>query len=662
MRKDSRVGGKRIPILLISTWLILWVIASVAWADVRLPSFFSDHMVLQQGKKIAVWGWAAPGERVDVALGSTRASSVTDSSGRWIVHLAPQRVGGPRELVVKSRTGSITIRDVLIGEVWLCSGQSNMQFALRSTSRAALDLPQANHPEIRLLHVPKSSILEPSQDTQAKWEVCTPDSARDFSAVAYYFGLELQKRLKAPVGLIASSWGGTNAEEWTSPGFLASDPHFQQIHDRWKNSSSDNQIFFSQPLHFDVSLDDVRLIPRSEGGLAEFVDDFRDGDLNTMTGGAWSLGESQPASRFSLAPGSDQTLRVSGDLRVSDQAILQLLFDRSRSTRDLSAFRGLSFRVRGRGYLRVHSLQPTIADWDNYTASPIAVTDEWQTVTVEFDSLRQAGWGVKLPFTPDSLTGLLFEFIPGLFPVVRPPSGLYNGMIAPLVPYTLRGFAWYQGEGNAGRSYQYRKLLPALIRSWRSAWKDAQLPFLIVQLPNYRERKEQPGESGWAELREAQLLTLQSVPGTGMAVTIDLGRAEDVHPKDKSEVGRRLALWALGGVYKQPLVYSGPICQSSRKQGQAIVVGFDHAGGGLIAKDGQELRGFVIAGADRKFHWARARIIGNQVEVSAAAVADPVAVRYAWADNPDCNLYNKEGLPASPFRTDDWPGITFLAR
>jgi sialate O-acetylesterase len=627
-----------------------------------MPAFFSDHMVLQQGQKIAVWGWAEPGEQVRVTLGQARASAVADRNGRWILHLGPQRPGGPHELVATGSKSSVTIRDVLIGEVWLCSGQSNMQFALRSAARAAVDLPKADHPQIRLLQIPRQCILTPAGDADARWVLCNPESAAGFSAVAYYFGLELRQQLRVPIGLIASSWGGTNAEEWTSAGFLTGDPRFEAIHDRWAKSSAENQSLFKQPARFDVSIADVRLIPASEGKPDLLVDDFSDGDLRTRLGGTWSLGESAAVSKFRLAVSDDQALSVSGDLQVSDQAMLELLFTQQGAPLDLSAYRAVTFRVRGRGFIKVHLLQPTITDWDHYVAPPLPVPGEWQTCRIEFDELKQAGWGVRLPFTPNAQTGMLFEFVPEFLPVVRPPSGLYNGMIAPLVPYSIRGFAWYQGEGNSGRSFQYRALLPALIRSWRSAWGNPGLWFLVVQLPNYRERSDQPGESGWAELREAQFMTMRALPRVGLAVTIDLGQAEDVHPKEKYEVGRRLAMCALGEVYKRPVVYSGPILRSWRREGPAIRLRFEQIGSGLTARGGLPLRGFAIAGADRRFHWADARIDRNCVVVSSAAVAEPVAVRYAWADNPECNLYNKDGLPASPFRTDDWPGVTFSAR
>ena len=496
---------------------------------------------------------------------------------------------------------------------------------------------------------------------RAKWEVCTPESAAGFSAVGYYFGLELHKRLKVPVGLIGTSWGGTNAEEWTSPEFLANEADFAAIHQRWEKSGDDNKRLFREPLEHDIWLDDVRLLPRSEKDPVRLVDDFEDGNLENRLGGRWSFGQSS-IDVVDAGGEAGKALEIKGKLKPGDFPHVQLEWAPGQGTADLRVFKALSFKVRGRGFLKFHSLQPTITDFDHYVDAPFAVTDQWRTVTIDLTGLKQAGWGVQLPFTPEALTGAQLEVVPGIQPMVRPPSGLYNGMIAPMVPYSLRGFAWYQGEGNAGRSYQYRKLLPALVRSWRSAWGSEDLAFLVVQLPNYLPRLAQPSESGWAELREAQLLTARNVPRVGLAVTIDQGRAEDVHPPDKTEVGRRLALQAFSMVYGLPGVASGPIFKSWKRDGSAIRVQFTSTGGGLVAKGGEPLRGFAIAGEDRKFVWADARVEGDEVVVSSAQVAAPVAVRYAWANNPEATLYNREGLPASPFRTDEWPGQTIGAR
>ena len=324
---------------------------------------------------------------------------------------------------------------------------------------------------------------------------------------------------------------------------------------------------------------------------------------------------------------------------------------------DLSIYAGIRFWVRGNGSFRFHSLQPTITDWDDYGTQLLHASADWVPVTIWFRDLRQEGWGVVGDFTPSAITGFSIENVPAAGFSHRPASGLYRGMIAPLLPFPFRGVIWYQGESNALQARQYRRLLPALIESWRAALHQEQTQFFIVQLPNHGAIPSQPAESAWAELREAQLLTLNRLPATGLAVTIDVGDPKDVHPHRKAEVGQRLALWALGAAYKQPIVYSGPLYQSMAVEGSKIRVRFSHTGSGLEAIGGA-LRGFAVAGADRKFHWASAVIDGDSVLVSSPEVAAPVAVRYAWADSPECNLFNVEGLPASPFRTDDWPGIT----
>jgi sialate O-acetylesterase len=322
----------------------------------------------------------------------------------------------------------------------------------------------------------------------------------------------------------------------------------------------------------------------------------------------------------------------------------------------MSAYDGIRFYYRGKGYFRLRSLQPTVTDWDDYGTPAFQATPDWQAVTIWFKDLKQDGWGVTMPFTPQALSGFVLEMVRAPEDIARPPAGLFNGMIAPLIPYAIRGAAWYQGESNARKAYQYRRLLPALIKSWRKAWGEGDFQFLIVQLPNYGAHGVQADENAWAELREAQLMALQ-VPNTGLAVTIDLGEADDLHPHQKAEVGRRLALWALGTTYGGDIVYSGPLYDAMKIENSRIRLSFKHAAGGLEARRGT-LRGFAIAGADKRFHWAEAVIDGNTVLVSSPEVSNPVAVRYAWGGNPDCNLYNQEGLPASPFRTDDWPGVT----
>jgi sialate O-acetylesterase len=313
------------------------------------------------------------------------------------------------------------------------------------------------------------------------------------------------------------------------------------------------------------------------------------------------------------------------------------------------------------GNFKLHILQPTITDWDNYVTKVISVGGDWKPVTVLFSEVKQAGWGKRLPFTQDQLAGLMIEQLISETAPARPPGGLFNGMIAPVVSFPIRGAIWYQGEGNAGRAFQYRSLLPSMISSWREAWGQGDFPFLVVQLPNFKRRQSEPSESAWAELREAQLKTL-AVPKVGLAVSIDAGEADDVHPKNKRKIGERLALWALGTTYEKKLTFSGPLFREMVKEGDRLRLRFDHRGKGLVSDGGGPLRGFAVAGEDREFHWAEAKIEKGSVVVWSSEVPEPLAVRYAWADNPDCNLYNKAGLPASPFRTDDWPGVTFEQR
>ena len=638
----------------------------VVRADVRLPSIIGDHMVLQQDRPITIWGWADPGEAVAVIVGTERQSTVGNKDGRWQVRLRAKRSGGPIEVIVEGRN-RLVLKDVLVGEVWLCSGQSNMQFAMRATSHAKEDVEAAEHPEIRLFTVPKECSLHPLTDTRGAWSVCSPNTAGRFSAVAYLFGRELFKELGGPVGLIASSWGGTNAEEWTSQPFLAGRPEFEPILQRWEQSKPAAKALSSRPATFDLWLDDFYLLPASKEGKKVLLDDFRDTDPSNAFGGKWGLGGSAPDGRLALevmtlGPDAESALRLSGKLKVSDQFLLEASLSDRGAAADLTAYEGLTFRIRGTGFVKFHALQPSIIDWDHYVSPTITAGDEWRTVTIRFDDLRQAGWGKRTGFTRDVLNGFLFEVVALDSAFSRPPSGLFNGMIAPIVPYAIRGAAWYQGEGNAGRSYQYRMLLPALIRSWRAAWGLGEFPFLIVQLPNYRPRQQDPGESGWAELREAQFLTWKTVTNTGLVVTIDQGEADDVHPRNKREVGRRLARWALGTTYGREGAFSGPLFDRAVTEGNRIRIRFTHIGGGLAAADGKQLRGFAIAGEDRVFHWAIAEARGTEVVVWSPEVREPAAVRYAWADNPDCNLYSREGFPASPFRSDDWPGVTIDER
>ncbi len=637
--------------------ILLALCSSSLMAEVSLPAVFSDHMVLQQGVSNPVWGWGSPAEEVSIEMAGQRHRAIVGSDGTWRTDLAPLNAGGPYVLSVQGRN-LVTIEDVLVGEVWLASGQSNMEFPVSRTVQASETIAGSGNSRIRLFQVARHSALETAAHTPSRWEVCGPESVGEFSAVAYLFGRRLQETLGVPVGIINASWGGTSAEEWTRRADLESEPSLEPILDRWERVDPGIPALFKGNLDLELWLDDVVFLPVDPEGSPLVLDNFEDGDLSTSLFGAWTASPPSPwgPTRIAVEDGESRTLHFTAVTRPGSPSSVEVRYAPGRYI-DLSRYHALRFRCRGKGFLRLQSLQPDVVDFDNYAARAVRLTPEWQTLTVPFDELAQAGWGKPQAFTPKRLSGAVFEVQPAPF-LPRPPVGLFNGMIHPLVPFGVRGVLWYQGESNAPRAYQYRRLLPVMIGSWRTAWKAPDLSFLIVQLPNFRARRPEPSDTDWAELREAQLLTALGDEHVGLAVTIDLGEDDDIHPKDKLEVGRRLALLAERQVYGRDVVASGPLYRSAHREGSAMVVGFSATGSGLVSAGGAPLRGFAIAGQDRRFHWADARIEGGNVVVSSPEVPEPVAVRYAWGDNPDCSLYNREGLPASPFRTDDWPGIT----
>jgi sialate O-acetylesterase len=494
-----------------------------ARAEVKLPSLFSENMVLQAGAKDPVWGTADPQEKVTVTLGSAQATATADASGRWKVELGPLEPGGPFEMTVAGKN-AIVIHNILVGQVWICSGQSNMEFNVapenNSWETGVYDFKKvvasANYPMVRMFTAVKTVAGKPQSDVAGQWEITSPETVSHFSAVGYFFGLDLLKALHEPIGLIHTSWGGTPAESWTTHATLESNPAFADILERWQ---------------------------KEDQAYPAAIEHYSD-----------ALHEWQQASRQAEAAGSPmpRAPRLPADPRSSP----------------------------------------------------------WR------------------------------------------PSSLYNAMIAPLIPYRIEGAIWYQGESNADRPIQYRKLFPAMIQDWRHAWSEGDFPFLFVQLAGY-QNVHPPYE--WPLLREAQLMTL-SLPKTAMAVTTDIGDAPIIHPRNKQEVGRRLALAAQAVAYNQKVIYSGPLYSSMEVEGNNIRLHFTHLGGGLVAGGTApgHLEGFEIAGADHKFVGASARIEGDTIVVESNRVEHPEAVRYGWQSYPICNLYNQAGLPASPFRTDDW--------
>jgi len=643
------------------TGILVVLMAPWALADVSLPSVFGDHMVLQRGQENPIWGTAAPGEPVTVELAGTTRKTLAGEYGSWSLRLPSLAAGGPHRLTIQG-WNRIEIEDVLVGDVWLASGQSNMEFSVAASNNAASILADSEEPRIRLFKVPKNSLLEPGAGIDATWKTCSAAAVSGFSAAAYLFGKKVHHDLGVPIGLIESSWGGTLAEEWASPEALLSDPDFAPILTRWNNAKPEIKQIFTGGAPVDLDLDDIRLESSDGRRPPILVDDFESGDRLNRLFGTWSprVGDASGGVSVAAEPTGNRFAHFERNYRAGAGASLETRYSPGPYL-NLSGYDRLTFRCRGKGYLKVQSLQPDVTDWDNFAAPPFALGPDWRSVTLRFDDFKQAGWGKARPFTAFRLAGVVFELLPST-DLPRPPSGLFNGMIHPLMPFGLKGVLWYQGEGNSGRAYQYRKLLPAMIGSWRNGWKAPELPFLVVQLPNYRKRVDEPSDSGWAELREAQLLTARQDPYVHVAVTIDLGEDDDVHPRNKTLVGERLAVLAEGRVYGRDLVVGGPLFRETVFEPGRIRIRFDGIGRGLAAAGGPPLRGFAVAGKDRRFVWAEARIEGDAVVVSSPRVADPVAVRYAWADNPDCNLYNLDGFPASPFRTDDWPGLTYRER
>ena len=652
--------------------MLVFILSTVcARAEVRLPAIIGDNMVLQQGIKARIWGSANAGEHVAVTFAGKTVNTAADANGRWQVWLDQLAAGGPSELIVKG-DNVLTIKNVLVGEVWICSGQSNMEWSLINTFNAREATEQANYPEIRLFRVEHRTAAAPLTDVEGHWAVTTPEEAAQFSAVGYFFGRELYQRLKIPIGLVHTSWGGTPAEAWTSREALASVPELKPILDKYESSLNalpqtketyaralaqwEEQNLYVDPGNKGEALGYAAPSIAADGwAKMELPKQFEAAGL-VIDGAVWFRKEMQLPESWA---GKDLVLNLPA---IDDF--------------DVTYFNGKQIGATGKEMPNSHAVARKYA----VPGSLVRAGSNVIAVRV-FDHAGEGGFGRgEMSLGPNgnddgaqpiSLRGAWDYKVELTLEPKRPnwdsrpqavgagnqnsPTVLYNAMIAPLVPFAIRGAIWYQGESNAGRAYQYRTLFPLMIRNWRSAWGH-EFPFYFVQLANWRARKTEPDESDWAELREAQLLTLRE-PQTGMAVAIDIGAGDDLHPRNKLDVGRRLALWALARTYRQHVAPSGPLFDRLSIAGNKVRISFKHATG-LKTVDGGPIKGFAIAGADRRYVWADARIDGNAVIVSSPRIKKPVAVRYGWADNPEVNLYNNADLPASPFRTDDWPGIT----
>src|SRR6266540_1597346 len=667
-----RVPGKamRKLLLFILVFCFLPLVGQRVQAEVHVPSIVGDNMVLQQGRKARVWGTAQPGESVTVTFAGQTERTIADGQGHWQIFLGPRNAGGPFVLTIAG-SNTLTFKNVLVGDVWICSGQSNMEFPLVNATGGAEAMAQANYPEIHLFTVQKNTAALPLDDIKGHWVVTTPEQVGQFSAVGYFFGRELYQRLKTPLGLIHTSWGGTPAEAWTSHDALASAPDLRPSLDRAPQRRENYERALAEWERNNLYQD-----PGNKGEALGYADPaLNAADWTRMNlpqffetaglvidGAVWFRKEIELPGSWT---GKDLELKLTA---IDDFDITYFNGTRVGATGNDTPNSYLVPRRYNVPASLVHSGRNVIAVrvFDRAGEGGFGRTDLMSLAPVgakETDAISLAGpWNYKVelalePKKPDY--GSRPE-LPG--PANQnSPSVLYNAMIAPLAPYAIRGAIWYQGESNAGRAYQYRTLFPTMIRDWRAAWGQGNFPFYFVQLANWHPVQSEPGDSEWAELREAQTMTLHE-PNTGMAVIIDIGEPDDIHPRNKLDVGKRLAAWALAETYHQKVESSGPLYDSFSVKDDKIQVKFKHLDGGLKTSDGGPPKGFAVAAADHKFVWAEASIEGDTVVVWNKDVTHPVAVRYAWADNPVCNLYNQAGMPASPFRTDDWPGLTMMRK
>lgn len=639
-------------------FLAMFLFQVFAQAQIHLPKVFGDGMVLQRGIKIPLWGNSTPGGVITAEMGNEKVTTKADQEGKWKVYLPKFKAGGPYDLKIyeKGKLGEgIVLSGVLIGDVWLASGQSNMEWQVQQAKDASKEIANANFPQIRFLMVEQDKQLEPLSDIRAgKWKVCDTTNVKDFSAVAYFFARKIHIDHNVPVGIIQSTWGGTPVEAWTSRDMLLTSPITREKTLSNDTLTLDREDFVKDSLNW-IRIWEIVYNPQNNADKifsdSEYDDAgwtkidmpnmLKDFGIGNYDGMVWlrkkiSLPESFAGKDLTINLGHPE---MNYSLYFNGKEICKNVWN-SNNTHAYTIPANLAQHGDNTIAVRVAML------WGggglNPPADDLYITDSISRISLAGEWLYKKDLETAFPKIHN------YQYY---------PTVLFNAMINPLIPYGIKGFIWYQGESNATAAYDYRKLFPMLIKDWRQRWRQGNLPFLYVQLANFNQVQSIPVESEWAELREAQTLTL-SQPNTGMACTIDIGEANDIHPKNKQEVGRRLALIANKQVYKEDCVSSGPSYKSFKTQNNRIRIRFTHTASGLATRDGKEVTGFAIAGSDHKFCWAKAVIEGDEVVIYSDEVSEPVAVRYAWADNPECNLVNSEGLPALPFRTDDWKGIT----
>jgi sialate O-acetylesterase len=633
-------------------------------AGLRMPGVFQDNMVLQRGMPVPVWGRADPGAKVTVTFCGQTKTTTANTNGGWSLKLDPLEAGGPFCLAVDAGS-KVAFTNVLVGDVWLCSGQSNMAMILRNVRNAETEIAAANYPLIRYFAPPVKSVPEPAGSLEydgRPWQVCAPETARDFTAVGYFFGRALHQELKVPIGLIRASLGGTPIQLWISRDYMEKSPVAGKSLEAFDAACADPELPKKLELFRENEKkmkDYLQSVPKSEPGpwAGREFDDSSWEALDTAKPSAKDSSCALLELRRSVEipeAWSGKELTVALYFTRADMNAAAVFLDGIPAT----PCAGSTDRNWVRFKLSGGKIRPGKASLAARIFSGL-YSSQWQSDFGRSEITAEGGEG-KVSLAGEWRAREADRFAEPVEPLHsgnrrRAPCGLFNGMINPLMPFAIKGAIWYQGEANAGDGYGYRELMPLLIKCWREKWGQGEFPFMITQLPNFRQTSALPGDSAWAELREAQALTAQNTPNCGVAVTIELGEADDIHPKNKQDVGARLALAARKIAYHQDIVYTGPTYKSMRVEKDKIHLAFDNTGGGLVARGNGPLKMFAVAGADKKFVWAKAEIKGNEVVVWNDEVKEPVAARYAWANNPEgCNLYNKEGLPAMPFRTDDW--------
>jgi sialate O-acetylesterase len=629
-----------------------------AKAQLRVARIFDDHAVLQRQKPIPVWGWAVANETITVRLAGQEKMAVSDKNGYWLVTFDAMEAGGPYEMQVKSKTQTQNFKDVMLGEVWLCSGQSNMEWTVSNCENHAAEIRKAKYPNIRQFKVSNALALQPEQDLkEGNWVACSPKTAGQFTGVGYYFAQMLQDSLDVPVGLINSSWGGSQVEGWISKESMAASPalsgYAQTIPHTWAEGDAMQEAKLK---NHTLSSTTGTVTAAQEEAYLKADYDFSKWPTYGMPGsldwqGFWAFRGKAYAARVLDIP--EDWIKETTTLSLGENDSEITIFVNGN----------LIYKGSTSGKLKI-DIQPNI--WQMYR----------NQVMITFGSIRNPDWygmgfngdekdfylegiGDRISLADDKWHAMASYSVPYKFASLQNNIGttIYNAMIHPLHPMAFKGVLWYQGETNAGRAFEYRQTFPLMIQDWRKKWGE-DFPFYFVQLTSYGKNKTANEGSNWAELREAQTQTL-ALPNTGMAVITDIGNDNDIHPRNKKDVGQRLAAQVLNMVYQQPIFGFSPLYASSEILTDKVIIQFKNIGKGLIAKDKYGyLRGFELAGADQKFQYARAEVIDNQVIVYAPTGVIPAAVRYGWSDALDINLFNVEGYPASPFRTDNWKGVT----